>query len=90
MIITSESSGATRDTDLDRDLDAADQSASAPFASDVPTVMEFDDCTGGLHDGNASGGPCVRFGAVHSLYAGTSDVTSGLPTAGAGAWPRQS
>ncbi len=23
-------------------------------------------CAGGLHDGNASGGPCVRFGAAHA------------------------
>mgnify|MGYP006202061107 CR=1 FL=1 len=37
-------------------------------------VMEPDDWTGGLHDGNASGGPCVRFGAVHALYAGTIDA----------------
>jgi hypothetical protein len=34
--------------------------------------MEFEEWTGGLQDGNASGGPWFRLGAVHALNAGTS------------------
>src|SRR5215207_11737451 len=58
--------------------------AAAPFASGVPTVTKLDDCTGGLHDGNASGGPCVRFGAVQVLYAGTKATRSGVAPFGRG------
>ena len=58
--------------------------AGAPFASGEPTVSALDDWTGGLHDGNASGGPCVRFGAVHALYAGTIDATIGDAAFGRG------
>ena len=41
--------------------------AAAALASGVPTVTEPELGTAGLQDGNASGGPCVRFGAVHGL-----------------------
>jgi hypothetical protein len=41
--------------------------AAAPFASGLPTVMLVEDWLGGLHEGNASGGPCVRFGATHGV-----------------------
>jgi hypothetical protein len=58
--------------------------AAAPFASGEPTVMAVDDCTGGLHDGNASGGPCVRFGAAQALYAGTMDAAIGVAPLGRG------
>jgi hypothetical protein len=37
-----------------------------------------------LHDGNARGGPCVRFAAVHWLNAGTIDARSGLAPFGRG------
>jgi hypothetical protein len=47
-------------------------------------VIEPDDWTGGLHDGNASGGPCVRFGAPHAVNAGTIDTTIGLAALGRG------
>ena len=58
--------------------------AATPLASGVPTVSVLDDCTGGLHDGNASGAPCVRFGDVHALYAGTSETCSGVAPLGRG------
>ena len=58
--------------------------APAPFASGDPMVRFVDVWTGGLHDGNASGGPCVRFGAAHALYAGTIDARSGLAPTGRG------
>jgi hypothetical protein len=58
--------------------------AAAPFAVGSPTVSDVDDWTGGLHDGNARGGPCVRFAAVHWLNAGTSDARSGLAPLGRG------
>ena len=45
--------------------DEAGKLAAPPNASGVPTVACAEVCTGGLHDGNASGGPCVRFGAAH-------------------------
>jgi len=48
--------------------------AGAPFAVGSPTVTAVDDCTGGLQDGNASGGPCCRFGAAHALNPGTSET----------------
>ena len=47
-------------------------------------MSEPDDWTGGLHDGNARGGPCVRFGAVHCAYAGTSEAVMGLADLGRG------
>ena len=37
-----------------------------------------------MHDGNASGAPWVRFGAVHALYAGTKDTRSGVAPFGLG------
>ena len=58
--------------------------AGWPFASLVPTVNDPDDCACGLHDGKASGGPCVRLGAVHELYAGTSDARIGVAPLGRG------
>src|SRR5688572_12826650 len=58
--------------------------ATAPLASGVPTVRKLEACTGGLHDGKASGGPCVRLGAVHELYAGTSDTRRGVAPLGRG------
>jgi hypothetical protein len=56
--------------------------AAAPFASGVPTVRLCDNCVAGLHDGNARGGPCVRFGAVQAVLAGTSDTRTGLAAFG--------
>ena len=58
--------------------------APAPFASGVPTVKKLELCVGGLQEGNASGGPCVRFGEPHGLYEGTSDTRSGVAPAGRG------
>jgi hypothetical protein len=58
--------------------------APAPFASGEPTVSDVEVWVGGLHDGNASGGPCVRFGAVHAVYAGTIDAEIGLADFGRG------
>jgi hypothetical protein len=51
--------------------------APAPLASGEPIVKEFDVWTGGLQDGNAKGAPCVLFGAVHCLKAGTVEARSG-------------
>jgi hypothetical protein len=58
--------------------------AAAPLASGVPTVTEPDVETGGLHDGNASGGPWVRFGAVHAAKAGTMETRIGVAPFGRG------
>jgi hypothetical protein len=58
--------------------------AAAPFASGVPTVKKLEGETGGLQEGNASGGPWVRFGAVHWLYAGTSGIRIGVAPFGRG------
>jgi uncharacterized protein len=58
--------------------------AGAPFASGVPTVKKFEAGAGGLQDGNASGGPCVRFVAVHWLNAGTSGTRIGVAPCGRG------
>ena len=52
--------------------------AGAPLASGDPTVRKFDDCTGGLQDGNASGAPCVLFGVAHALKDGTIEADSGV------------
>jgi hypothetical protein len=60
--------------------------AGAPFTVGSPTVIDWDAWTGGLQDGNASGGPCVRFGAVHALNAGTSVTRNGLAPFGR-TWP---
>jgi hypothetical protein len=84
VIFTSESSGAPGTPTRTAMRSDPTEFAGAPFASGDPTVMEFDDWTGGLHDGNASGGPCVRFGAAHALYAGTSDATIGVAPFGRG------
>jgi hypothetical protein len=56
----------------------------APFASGEPTVSDVELWTGGLHDGNASGVPCVRFGVAHALYAGTTDARNGVAPFGRG------
>src|SRR5687767_9880921 len=58
--------------------------AGAPLASGVPTVTKFELGTGGLQEGNASGGPCVRFVAPHWLNAGTSGTRSGVAPCGRG------
>jgi hypothetical protein len=60
--------------------------AAAPFAVGSPTVIDVDDWTGGLHDGNPRGGPCVRFAdaAAHWLNAGTIDARNGLALFGRG------
>ena len=52
--------------------------AAVPFASGVPTVTYGDDCDGGLHEGNASAGPCVRFGEAHALKTGTRGTRVGV------------
>src|SRR3954462_27347 len=58
----------------------ADPTASAgrPFASGVAIVSALDGRDGGEQDPNASGAPCVLFGAVHELKAGTSDARNGV------------
>ena len=53
-------------------LTSPEEFAAAPFASGVPTVRCGDAWAGGLQEGKVSDGPCVRLGAVHALYAGTS------------------
>jgi hypothetical protein len=60
--------------------------APAPLTVGSPTVTDCDDATGGLHDGNAKGGPCVRFGVPHALKPGTNDTLSGLALFGR-TWP---
>src|SRR5687767_14027890 len=84
VISTSESSGAPTAPTSTSSFTKPVMFAAAPLASGVPTVTEPDDWTGGLHDGNASGGPCVRFGVVHALYAGTRDTRSGVAPLGRG------
>ena len=59
--------------------------AGAP-ASGKPGVSAVDSCTGGLQDGWASGGPCVRFAEVHERYAGTSGVRIGVAPFGRTYW----
>ena len=83
-MFTSESSGGPGTPTLTPSLMKPTEFAPAPFASGEPMVSDVDDWTGGLHDGNASGGPCVRFGAAHALYAGTIDARSGLAPTGRG------
>ena len=58
--------------------------AAAPFASGVPTVRNDEAWTGGVHEGNASGGAWVRFGAMHGSKAGTSETRIGVAPAGRG------
>src|SRR6185436_15281157 len=84
-IFTSESSGGPGTPTLTlRRMDAFPFEL-APFASNVPIVRLFDDWTGGLHDGNTSGGPWVRLPVpVHSVNEGTSDATIGLAASGRG------
>jgi hypothetical protein len=60
--------------------------AAAPFADGSPTVTLVEDCTGGLQDGNAKGGPWFRLGAVHALNAGTRVTRNGLAAFGR-TWP---
>src|SRR5262245_7169590 len=88
LIATSESSGGPGAPTITSSLMKPTEFAAAPLASGVPTVMFVDGCTGGLHDGNASGGPCVRFGAVQATYAGTIDTRNGVAPLGRGcvAW----
>src|SRR3954469_5627964 len=47
-------------------------------ASPWLTVTFGDSVCGGLHEPNASGGPCVRFAVLHGLNAGTSDARNGV------------
>ena len=54
------------------------------FASKVPTVRKPDRSTGGLHEGEFSGGPCSRFGDVHWVYEGTRETRNGDPDRGRG------
>src|SRR5688572_9660225 len=55
-----------------------------PFASLVPTVNDVESWTGGRQEGNARGGPCVRFGAKQPLYEGTSESRRGVAPFGRG------
>src|SRR5687767_9727989 len=84
VITTSESSGGPGRPTTTRSFTFASAFAAAPLASGEPTVIALDAWTGGLHDGNASGGPWVRFGAVHALYAGTIETRSGVAPFGRG------
>ena len=54
--------------------------AVCAFASGVPMVSWPGTCAGGLHDGNASAGPCVRLALPvgHCAKAGTSGVRNGV------------
>ena len=54
------------------------------FASGVPIVRKDEERCGGLHDGNASGGPCVSPGVVQGVKAGTRDTRSGVAPLGRG------
>src|SRR4051794_35579725 len=84
VMFTSESSGGPGTPAITSSFTKPTEFAGAPLASGEPTVMLVDDWTGGLHDGNARGGPCVRFGAAQALYAGTSDARSGVAPFGRG------
>ena len=48
------------------------------IVDDVLTVSCADASCGGAHEGNESGDPCVRFGAVHCLNAGVREARSGV------------
>ena len=52
---------------ITRSLTEASHVGRTPFASTVPTVSTLELRTGGLHDGKASDGPCVRLEDVHWL-----------------------
>jgi hypothetical protein len=83
-MLTSESSGGPGTPAITLILMNPTEFAAAPFASGEPTVNDVELWTGGLHDGNASGVPCVRFGDAHALYAGTTDARSGVAPFGRG------
>jgi len=84
-IFTSESSGGPGTPTLTLRRIEPLKFELAPFASKVPIVMLLDVWTGGLHDGNTSGGPWVRLPVpVHSVNEGTSDATIGLAASGRG------
>src|SRR3954454_18134500 len=84
VMFTSESSGGPGTPAITSSFTKPTEFAGAPLASGEPTVTAVEDWTGGLHDGNAKGGPCVRFGAAHALYAGTIDARSGVAPFGRG------
>src|SRR5438132_8050263 len=56
--------------------------AGSPFESGVPTVSVLELCAVGLHEPYVSGAPCVRLGAVHCLYDGSSDARNGVAPRG--------
>src|SRR4051794_19985180 len=84
VMFTSESSGGPGTPATTSSFTKPTEFAGAPLASGEPTVIAVDDWTGGLHDGNAKSGPCVRVGAAHALYAGTIDARSGVAPFGRG------
>src|SRR4029079_19170251 len=84
LISTSESSGGPGTPAWTSRRTDATEFAGAPLASGEPTVRKFEVWTGGLQDGNASGAPCVLFGAVHCLKAGTVETRSGVAPLGRG------
>ena len=55
-----------------------------PLVSGVGTVTCGEFLMGGLHEPNASGGPCVRFAEVHGRNAGTSEKREGVAPFGRG------
>src|SRR5690242_2066208 len=56
--------------------------AGLAFESPVPTVSCAEASCGGAQDGNASGAPCVRFGAAHATLAVTSANRVGVAPLG--------
>src|SRR4051794_10433758 len=51
---------------------------SAGLPSPTPRVRLEEPGTGGAHDGNARGAPCVRLGAMQAWNAGTSEARKGV------------
>src|SRR3954470_6876126 len=84
LISTSESSGGPGTPACTSRRTEATEFAGAPLASGEPTVRYVDVCTGGLQDGNASGAPCVLFGVVQALKAGTIETRNGVAPFGRG------
>jgi hypothetical protein len=76
-ISTSESSGGPGTPTFTVSLTNPIEFAAAWFASGEPIVTDCEVATGGLQDGNTSGGPCCRLGVAQACCAGTIDAYSG-------------